>query len=181
MLDKQDEPITQEVSLKGFVRVVVVDRETGEVTQDTGFVQNKITDKGFQNMIAYNIINSATTAASRPNYLGLGKLGVISSTLTDFAFTGTAIGMISSSNKVAVTRFYSTAADCAYVRLAGSWSGATFVDTASTSGGSFGRIGAFQSTSLGGTNVALCIASFAQVTFQSSQDVWATYELRFSQ
>ena len=175
----QEDSQKESLKLRGFVRVVTVDRETGLVTEDTGVIQNKITTAGYLSMFGAVLLGSTgISAQSCPNYLAFGSNTTpISSTFTNFMTTGTALGFTGANIVTRQQIAYFTDSEGGRLRIVASWAGTAFVKAASTA--SFNALGLFHTNT--GSYSALAAATFPQVNWRVGNDCWITYDLKVGQ
>lgn len=185
MADEKDEPGSS-LTLRGFARVAIVDRKTGEIVGDTGFVKNKITDIGFRNMICNPIMNLTTaislisnvtadsTNRAWPGYMALGSTsGISSNNFTGYGTAGAAT-YGASGGKVTSNHSFVATSEGGTIRATATWTG-----TLLTADAGINSIAFFHTTQT--TANPLSGVTFSASTWSSDQDVKATYELRFSQ
>jgi len=159
--------------LRGFTRVQLVDRKTGRVIGDTGYVRNKIQARGFEQMIVNNVAGSGTQR--NPLYLQLGSF-TGTPTSANFDSMNTQAGQASQNGMASASRSYVTTSDGGILRLTAEWKGSDYITGADES---INAIAMFNATNETGS--ALAGATFSSSSWSSDQDVRATYELRFTQ
>jgi hypothetical protein len=176
------------LTLRGFVRVAVVDRESGLVLGDTGFVPNKIQDRGFQQMICNPIMGTTATVtnvtgetnkASPPNYMGIGnRTAVAAIASNNFThLSNSAAGSGVNGGKASASLSYVTTSDGGTIRATATWAGSTYL-----TGSSDATINCIAMYALTNTDAwGMCAVTYSASTWSADQDVKATYELRFSQ
>lgn len=148
------------VSLKGFTRVQIVDKKTGQIMGDSNYVQNVVTDGGKQFFIVGCIGNVGNS--SIVTHLALAtKTNAVAA--ADTTIAGETAG-----RKSATKSFVSAGT----LRCTASWAGTDLGGTAT-----IGSIAMFGTSSSG----TLCAAAtYTTSQWTSDQNVNATYDLRFS-
>ena len=177
----------EKLSLRGFIRVNLIDRKTGLVVSDTGYVPNKIQARGFQMMICNpiakstatctNVSNPETTGWMPPNYMAIGSCTLTAIASDNFSYFETQAGSAVSGGKCSATPSFIATSEGGTIRFVGSWAGTSYLNASADVG--INAIALFQQSA---TNaVGMCAITYAASTWSSDQDVKATYELRFSQ
>ncbi len=149
---------TKDVAIRGFTRLQIVDKKTGKIVGDTGYVQNMITNYGFANCLVASPISAN------------GSIQVVGMLLGS---SGDAIASSATKLGASLSKWYSTVAISSVVasltaRLSQSFDGTDAitlkeVGLLSVSNGSL-----------------ICGNTFNSSALATTQDVNVTYELRYS-
>lgn len=168
--------VEQHLKLRGVVRVQIVDRETGEITGDSGELYNAIQGVGWEQAIVNQVIGSGTV--KNANYLCLGSTSLTINSSNFSAFV-TPAGIMASNGKNANAKSSVAAAGGCTARLEGLWAGATYV--VGPGDDTINAIAITNSSGANGVEVHLAGVTFSSSTWSTDQDVKATYELQFTQ
>lgn len=147
------------ITVKGFTRLQIVNREDGSVAGDTGWMQNQITNYGWESCIVALPLKCANSVQCSGMLLGSGT-GVASSG-TNLTASCTA-GWIPFAQSTVISSSTARATGT----LAGSDLGATTIQ----------EIG-IKAVS---TDTVIAAKSFTSSAIATTQDINASYELRYS-
>jgi len=152
------------VKIKGFSRVALV--ENGKIVGDSGFVgPNQVTNLGFLNFLVRLL--GASAGSSQIGFVALGTGGVPAT--GDVVLAGEIMG---STKRQAVT--YANVGSTTAQFTASFMSSASFISAAAN----ISNVGLFAAT----TTAATLFAgnTYASSTLNTNQDVYTTYQIRFS-
>jgi hypothetical protein len=158
--------------VSGFFRLNIVEHDSGEakVVGDSGWLENQITNYGYESCIVGRVGSVASVTPVYPQYVALGSGTTTASNATGLGSELTG-GTASSSIRVALTP---TAVSSKTARFVGTLTSGYFSTTQAIQ-----NIGLFAVSSITqGTIIAG--QTYTQSTLQSNQSVNCTYELRFS-
>lgn len=161
-MTKKQKINTSDVSVKGMFKLQILDKKTRKIVGDSGWCQNQVTAKGFNDMLAGCIIGQANSVQARSAVLATQSTAVNS---THISLAGTCLTAVSVSP--------STVAD-GTARMTCSFDGANLTTATVT----IGTIGLHFNSNI--TNSMLAGQTYATSQFTSDQDVNATYEIRLS-
>jgi hypothetical protein len=159
MKKKEDVP-RDSITVKGFTRLHIVNKKDGSVAGDTGWMQNQITNYGWESCIVATPLNVANAVQCAGVLLGSG---------TGVASNGTNLEASASSYWAAASDFQSTVVSSSTARYTCSFDGTLDATT-------LGEIG-IKAVS---TDTVIAAKSFASSAITTDQDVNCTYELRYS-
>ena len=147
------------VKVKGFYRVQLVNKDTGKIEGDSGWVRNTVVNLGFQDYICKSI--GALAGSKQVSYMAIGT-GTAPG-VTDTSLQGETGQRVTTTNSVISSKTLQCTA-----QFAGTDMGSTCTI----------QNVALVDTSSGGT--LLCGTTYATSQWASNQNVNATYQLRFS-
>ncbi|MEM2124988.1 MAG: hypothetical protein QXQ53_01160 [Candidatus Methanosuratincola sp.] len=154
----------KKVHIKGFSRIVIA--QDGKIVGDSGWVgPNTITNQGFLNFLVKTL--GGSSGSSQVGYMALGTGGAPSSGDTTLA------GEIMGSTKRKAVTFTNVGSTTA--QFTATWaSSESFVTTTYN----ISNVGLFATTN---TNATLFAGNtYASSQLNTNQDVYATYQIRFS-
>lgn len=145
--------------VKGFMRVQIVDKDSGKIVGDSGWKKNTVVNLGFQDYIVGAV--GALAGSKQVSYMAIGTGAAPAA--TDTSLAGETGVRVTTSNSAISSKTLQTTA-----QFAGSSMGGTCTI----------QNVALANTSSGGT--ILCGTTYATSQWASNQNVNATYQLRFS-
>ena len=145
--------------VKGFMRVQIVDKDSGKIVGDSGWKKNTVVNLGFQDYIVGAVGNLG--GSKQVSYMAIGTGAAPAS--TDTSLAGETGVRVTTSNSAISSKTLQTTA-----QFAGSSMGGTCTI----------QNVALANVSSGGT--ILCGTTYATSQWASNQNVNATYQLRFS-
>jgi hypothetical protein len=151
------------IKVKGFTRLQLKNRRTGDVEGDSGWKQNVVTEIGFDNYIVDNLGGAGGALTVTHLALGTQTNAPVSTQTTTSGEGAWAAREAATTSLVGNGTFQCTA----------SW------ETDEATQSNVGSI-AMHNTSTIAAASAACIATFASSTKTTDQTLNATYQLRFS-
>ena len=161
MATKEQMASASEVHVKGMFRLQMVNKRTRKIEGDSGWSQNQVTTKGFNDMLAGCIVGQANSAQASSAVLATYSDAIVASRIS---IPGTCVPA------VAVTA--STLASTAQVTC--SFDGANLTTNTVT----IGAIGLHSTSDV--TQALLAGQTYTTSQFTTDQDVNATYQIQFS-
>lgn len=155
MARRKDKVPATKLSIKGFFRGQLVNRETGKVEGDTGWVQNKMTNFGL-NQLAQLLGGSGAKVSYALMAKQTDDVNVTQTTLLSSTHSYKALNL-------------TTSGTCTLVATA------SFGSASMTSSGNVGAAGLFNTDSS-----MLCGQTFTTSQWSTNQDFNLTYEVRFA-
>jgi spore maturation protein SpmB len=149
--------------VRGFVRAQLVDSDTGRIRGDSGWIKNKLTDAGLQNLanliggnasgypVSYALCGSQTAAVDMTQTMVVGSMNSFKQVAT--ATAGTSGGSYVQTFTV------------------------SFGSASQTAAANVGIVGLFRSSAAGSMYAA---QTFATSQWNTNQDFNVTYQLRFA-
>jgi hypothetical protein len=156
-------PVRENVKIRGFYRVAIVE-ESGEMVGDSGYLENLITNDGFNNFLAKAL--GAISGSSQVTHMALGTGGAPAASDTTLAGE--------QSVRAAVTA--ATSSTSKAVVFTATFSSANSFVTATKS---ISNIGLF-ATSTAGAATLFAGNTYASSSIATNQNCNATYSLTFA-
>jgi len=150
------------IGVNGFFRVQIVDKETGKIKGNTGWIENQITNYGLESCIVGKPINASNGS---PVYVAGLILGSASTPASS------AVSLSGSD-----TKQYSAVAMSSVVASLTARLSQSFEGSGGSSMATLGNIGVLANS----TGSLIAGKGFATSEFGADQDVNATYELRYT-
>ena len=158
---KETHPVDKVKAIRGFYRVQL--EQGGKIVGDSGYLENTITDEGFDDFLARLLANTTDSKQVRHMALGTGTAPNVTHTTLDGE-------IMASTKRVAVTVSISNSKTVRFT--------ATFNSSDRTVAYNIRNIGLFNTTN---TNATLFAGStYASSTAATNQNVNATYDIQFS-
>lgn len=167
-MGRKKKKVGENIKIEGFFKLHIEDGPTGAIVGDSGWVQNMITDTGFQHYIVQLMGNSAGSARVSHAALGQGTAPGVTATSLESEVTGSA-----GAGRKAVT-FSETGSKTAQ------WV-CTFASTDSfvTTTATIKNVGLFSTSTVGGGSV-FAGNTYNTSTVATNQNVNLTYQVRFA-
>lgn len=147
------------LKVKGFIRMQIVNPETGRVVGDSGWKKNTVVNLGFEQYIVSSLGKIA--GSKQVQYMAIGTGSAPSA--TDTSLSGETGARVSVSNSVLSNKTLQATAQFAGSDMGGTCTIQNVALADATSGGTI-----------------LCGTTYATSQWASNQNVNATYQLRFS-